>query len=331
MKSKLNGPSAVDEPARATPVFGEYDVVVLGGGPAGIAAAASSAGTARTRLLVERYGFLGGMGTAAGVTNFCGLHANVHGEIRQVVHGVADDLLERMRGLGGLNEPHLIFGKIFAQAYDTAAFKCAADALLLAQRRGIAVPCLRGRAWSIAAAAPTVRSTPSCWKRNPAASRSGPDLHRLLRRRRPRPPRRPADGQGRRPWRPALPDAHVPRRRHRSGARRRGMEDDPGAHGRSRALRRVPLPAPRRDRAAAAASERMARQRHAAEECRRQRDRRHRCRIAVRRRDRRPAPGRRLPRASFGQACPASRTPTRSTSRRSWASARRAGWSAKSR
>ena len=48
----------------------------------------------RAVLLVERYGFLGGMGTAAGVTNFCGLHANVHGEIRQVVHGVADELLD---------------------------------------------------------------------------------------------------------------------------------------------------------------------------------------------------------------------------------------------
>jgi hypothetical protein len=70
------------------------------------------------------------MGTAAGVTNFCGLHANVHGEIVQVVHGIADGLLARMRALDGLNEPHLIFGRIHAQAYDTAAFKCAADALL---------------------------------------------------------------------------------------------------------------------------------------------------------------------------------------------------------
>src|SRR5437016_4757377 len=85
------------ETERTTPVYGEYDVVVLGGGPAGIASAAAASRNGARTLLVERYGFLGGMGTAAGVTNFCGLHANVHGEIRQVVHGVADDLLDRIR------------------------------------------------------------------------------------------------------------------------------------------------------------------------------------------------------------------------------------------
>ena len=123
--------NTIREQERDLPVRGEYDVVVLGGGPAGIAAAASAAAHGRKTLLVERYGFLGGMGTAAGVTNFCGLHANVHGEIRQVVHGVADDLLDRIDRLGGLNAPHLVFGKIAAQAYDTAAYKCAADDLLL--------------------------------------------------------------------------------------------------------------------------------------------------------------------------------------------------------
>ena len=118
----------IHEPARKTPVLGEFDVIVLGGGPAGIAAAAAAARGGQRTLLVERYGFLGGMGTAAGVTNFCGLHANVYGQIRQVVHGVADEVLERIRALGGLNEPHLLFGgKIAAQAYDNAAFKLAAD------------------------------------------------------------------------------------------------------------------------------------------------------------------------------------------------------------
>jgi len=104
-----------------------------GGGPAGFAAAAAAAGGGRKVRLVERYGFLGGMGTAAGVTNFCGLHANVHGDIRPVVHGIADELLDRIDRLGGLNAPHLVFGKIKAQAYDTAAYKCAADDLLLAK------------------------------------------------------------------------------------------------------------------------------------------------------------------------------------------------------
>src|SRR5438067_8084659 len=122
----------ITEPARQVPLYGEYEVAVLGGGPAGIAAAVAASRAGRRTLLIEGYGFLGGMGTAAGVTNFCGLHANVHGRIQQVVHGVADDLLARMRELGGLNEPHIIFGdKIAAQAYDNAAFKVAADALVL--------------------------------------------------------------------------------------------------------------------------------------------------------------------------------------------------------
>ena len=119
------------EPARQTPVWGEFEVVVLGGGPAGMAAAVAAAQAGRSTLLIERYGFLGGMGTAAGVTNFCGLHANVHGDIRQVVHGVAAELLARIDRLGGLNAPHNLFGKTVAQAYDTAAYKIAADGLLL--------------------------------------------------------------------------------------------------------------------------------------------------------------------------------------------------------
>lgn len=123
-------PATVREPERLTPVWGPWDVIVLGGGPAGIAASVASARSGLRVLLVERYGFLGGMGTAAGVTNFCGLHANVHGHIHRVVHGVASDLLARIDALGGLNRPHALFGRTVAQAYDTAAYKIAADALL---------------------------------------------------------------------------------------------------------------------------------------------------------------------------------------------------------
>lgn len=121
----------VIEPERRIPVAHEADVVVLGGGPSGIAAAVAASRHGARTLLVERYGFLGGNCTAAMVTNFCGLHANVHGELRQVVHGVADEMLARLERLGGLNAPHLVFGRIQAQAYDVAAFKCAADDMLV--------------------------------------------------------------------------------------------------------------------------------------------------------------------------------------------------------
>jgi len=123
------------EPARQTPVFGEYEVVVLGGGPAGIAAALAAARAGRSTICIERYGFCGGAGTAAGLSTFCGLHAVVHGKHEQVVHGIADDILARLAAMDGLNKPHLtVQNQITALAYDISAFKIAADELMAEAR-----------------------------------------------------------------------------------------------------------------------------------------------------------------------------------------------------
>ena len=125
--------TSIRVPAAEVPVIGEYDVVVIGGGPAGLFAAASAGRAGRSTLLIERYGFLGGAGTMGGLSTFCGLHARVHGEDVRVIRGLTDELLERLELLDGLNAPHLsVENRIMAQAFDISAYKIAADELLVA-------------------------------------------------------------------------------------------------------------------------------------------------------------------------------------------------------
>ena len=123
--------TTITEPARQIPVYGEFDVVVVGGGPAGIMAATSAARAGCSTLLIERYGFLGGAGTAGGLSTFCGLHARTYGQDVRVIRGLADELLDRLGKLDGLNAPHLtIADGIAAQAFDISAYKIAADELV---------------------------------------------------------------------------------------------------------------------------------------------------------------------------------------------------------
>lgn len=51
-----------------------FDVAVIGGGSAGLAAAVTAAREGARTLLIERHGYLGGMGTASLVHTFCGLY-----------------------------------------------------------------------------------------------------------------------------------------------------------------------------------------------------------------------------------------------------------------
>lgn len=124
--------TTIHEPARDIPVIGEYDVVIVGGGPAGLMAATAASRAGRSTLLIEKYGFLGGAGTMGGLATFCGMHARAYGTDFQSVHGFADELLDRMRAMDGLNDVHLsVDDRIQALSYDISALKIAADELVV--------------------------------------------------------------------------------------------------------------------------------------------------------------------------------------------------------
>ena len=87
----------ITERSRDVPVVGSYDVIVCGGGPAGvIAAVAAARGGART-LLIERYGFVGGMATSALVTPISEFRV---GGV-QHIGGIPYELMRRASELGG--------------------------------------------------------------------------------------------------------------------------------------------------------------------------------------------------------------------------------------
>ena len=78
----------------------EYDVVVAGGGTAGVAAAIAAARNGADTLLIEKYGFLGGTMTAGLVNPFMTFHAGN----RQIIKGIFQEIIDHLKDMGGYDE-----------------------------------------------------------------------------------------------------------------------------------------------------------------------------------------------------------------------------------
>ncbi len=88
----------ITEPAREIPVTAEVDVVVCGGGPGGFPAAIAAARHGAKTVLIERYGFLGGLATAGLVSPILAHTASESNT--PIVEGLLREITERMHALG---------------------------------------------------------------------------------------------------------------------------------------------------------------------------------------------------------------------------------------
>ncbi len=110
------------------------DVLVVGGGASGIAAACTASARGLKVTLIERYGFCGG-GAVAGMSGtLCGLY--LASESRRsgpekIVFGFVDKFIATMESHNGLSEP-TPYGLTFTRVHDPIKWRMAADELLAA-------------------------------------------------------------------------------------------------------------------------------------------------------------------------------------------------------
>lgn len=122
--------ASITEKPRQTKVRHDVDVLVVGGGAAGMMASVAAARQGARVLLVERNGYLGGTLSMVTLGSICGLYAVTEEEVIPVVKGLAAELIERMAAVGGPSVP-MRWLETASMPYDPVAIKMVGDLMVL--------------------------------------------------------------------------------------------------------------------------------------------------------------------------------------------------------
>jgi hypothetical protein len=108
------------------------DILVVGGGAAGLAAAVTASRAGKKVVMLERYGFSGG-GAVAGLSGtVCGLYLATDAQSavpEQVVHGFTGEFCRTLDSVGGLTGP-IKYGKTWTRVHDPLKWREVSDGLL---------------------------------------------------------------------------------------------------------------------------------------------------------------------------------------------------------
>jgi hypothetical protein len=103
-------------------------IVVCGGGVAGVAAAVSAAREGASVVLIEEQGFLGGMATAGMVSTFCGFYTSGPKQ-QQIVKGFGEEVVDELRRRNAVLGP-VRSGHMNVLLYDATVLKLVLDDLV---------------------------------------------------------------------------------------------------------------------------------------------------------------------------------------------------------
>ena len=108
------------------------DVLVIGGGAAGIAAATAAGRAGAQVVLLERYGFLGGLATTAQVGTICGLYLRdtTGAEATPVAGGFAQEFAARLQNAAGTKPLRVMDPGLWVLPYFPPDFARVADAVV---------------------------------------------------------------------------------------------------------------------------------------------------------------------------------------------------------